>query len=293
MKPTNPSEALGPGVVIPIQGRPIVWLLAAWLIYIIARLPPVFHAAGAMDEQFFSIPGYTVATEGIPRIPFLPAKKRETFFEGADVCLFASPRASLLPSSVLLVHATDQRGGADAGVPEWLLCYSVGLVVGSTSRNTGLDLRDRLYLVRCLAPFDVHRDDRSPRSSMYRLRLDRSLVVMALAEFPEVEHAHSGRRALWTRTTFPSLCDGLLPSSWLLDLGKKWIDRSTHPTRLGTYLHLHRRIRSLAAVDSQLSGTIPKPVLQQRTGAFRSWDPRTYALSLALFSIPLGKAVGV
>ncbi len=134
------------------QGRPIVWLLAAWLIYIIARLPPVFHAAGAMDEQFFSIPGYTVATEGIPRIPFLPAKKRETFFEGADVCLFALPpalhycqapfywfmpltnAAARMPAflsgffAILLVWLLARQ----AGIPDWI--SGIGCILFAVSR---------------------------------------------------------------------------------------------------------------------------------------------------------------
>lgn len=55
------------------------------------RLPALVHQPGMQDEQWFAVPGLTVLEEGIPRIPYLPTRRRETLFENADVCLMALP----------------------------------------------------------------------------------------------------------------------------------------------------------------------------------------------------------
>jgi hypothetical protein len=69
----------------------ILALVSAVLLFTIARYPMVTHAPGQMDEQWFAVPGLTVWREGIPRIPYCPTRRRETFFENADKCLFALP----------------------------------------------------------------------------------------------------------------------------------------------------------------------------------------------------------
>ena len=71
----------------------VLGLLFPILIFLLLRVPFVIHAAGQMDEQWFSVPGWTVWNEGIPRIPYCPTRVRETFFENADKCLFALPPA--------------------------------------------------------------------------------------------------------------------------------------------------------------------------------------------------------
>ncbi|MCA9193926.1 MAG: hypothetical protein KDB03_19275 [Planctomycetales bacterium] len=60
-------------------------------IFVLLRLPAMVHLPGGQDEQFFSVPGYTVWQCGIPRIPYLPTKNRSTFFENADRCLMTLP----------------------------------------------------------------------------------------------------------------------------------------------------------------------------------------------------------
>jgi hypothetical protein len=61
--------------------------------YLAFRLPFVLKQPGGQDEQLFSVPGYTVATEGIPRIPYYPARNPECFFYRTDECQFALPPA--------------------------------------------------------------------------------------------------------------------------------------------------------------------------------------------------------
>jgi len=60
-------------------------------LYILLHIPAVFHAPGGQDEHWFSVPGLTVWKEGIPRIPYVPTRNRETFFENTDKCLMALP----------------------------------------------------------------------------------------------------------------------------------------------------------------------------------------------------------
>ncbi len=60
-------------------------------IFTVLRLPGILHQPGGQDEQFFAVPGYTVWHEGIPRIPYYPARARATFFENVDRCLMALP----------------------------------------------------------------------------------------------------------------------------------------------------------------------------------------------------------
>ena len=68
-----------------------VWLLVPVAVFVVLRLPLVVHQPGGQDEQVFSVPGYTVSREGIPRVPYLPTRNRDTFYENADKCLMALP----------------------------------------------------------------------------------------------------------------------------------------------------------------------------------------------------------
>ncbi len=49
------------------------------------------HLSGQMDEQWFAVPGLTMWKEGVPRIPYCPTRRRETYFENADKCIMALP----------------------------------------------------------------------------------------------------------------------------------------------------------------------------------------------------------
>lgn len=71
------------------------WIALALIIggYFVFRLPFVLRQPGGQDEQLFSVPGYTVAKEGIPRIPYYPARNPQCFFYKTDECQFALPPA--------------------------------------------------------------------------------------------------------------------------------------------------------------------------------------------------------
>ena len=117
-----------------------LWLLVPIGIFTVLRLPAVIHQSGGQDEQFFAVPGYTVWNEGIPRIPYFPARERSTFFENADRCLMA------LPPGLFYVQAPFfglfSAGYPTARIPLFLaalvaiaLMYALARVFGSSSMN--------------------------------------------------------------------------------------------------------------------------------------------------------------
>ena len=82
-------------------GRGCLLLLLG--LFVLLRLPALLHQAGGQDEQFFSIPGWTVYREGVPRIPYLPSRNRATFFENARPMLDGVATGLVLcPSPFLL-----------------------------------------------------------------------------------------------------------------------------------------------------------------------------------------------
>ncbi|QDT54124.1 hypothetical protein Pan44_21510 [Caulifigura coniformis] len=69
----------------------IAWLLVILAVYAAFRVPFVLKQLGGQDEQLFAPPGLTVAREGVPRIPFYPARHPDAFFYKADEAVFALP----------------------------------------------------------------------------------------------------------------------------------------------------------------------------------------------------------
>ena len=61
------------------------------ILFIGLRLPPILHQSGTTDEEWFAIPGLTVAREGVPRVPYARATAQSSMFLGADQLLFAMP----------------------------------------------------------------------------------------------------------------------------------------------------------------------------------------------------------
>lgn len=60
---------------------------------IAVRLPVILCSPGAMDEDWFAVPGWTVAKSGIPKIPYMGGEDRQGFTWKADVALLAMPPA--------------------------------------------------------------------------------------------------------------------------------------------------------------------------------------------------------
>ncbi|WP_437203639.1 glycosyltransferase family 39 protein [Planctomicrobium sp. SH664] len=91
-------NTLAPSAAPPEPGqrsipRDLAWLALFAALFLLLRIPAMFCQPGGMDEDWFAIPGWTVAHEGIPRVPFAPERNPESYFWEVDTMLFALPPA--------------------------------------------------------------------------------------------------------------------------------------------------------------------------------------------------------
>ena len=71
------------------------WVLAAIVVFFVAiRATVVICAPGGQDEEWYGIPGLTIAQEGVPRVPYSRATSENSVFYGADQVLYAQPPLS-------------------------------------------------------------------------------------------------------------------------------------------------------------------------------------------------------
>jgi hypothetical protein len=115
------------------------WGLAAIIVgFLILRLPFVLYQPGGQDEQLFSVPGYTIATEGIPRIPYYPGRQPGHFFYRADEIMLEMPPALfyLQAPFYLMFSGSNLPGRLPsllAGVVAILLIDALGRRVAGTA----------------------------------------------------------------------------------------------------------------------------------------------------------------
>jgi 4-amino-4-deoxy-L-arabinose transferase-like glycosyltransferase len=76
-----------------IAALPWAAMVVIALAFLAARGPQLWLQAGGQDEDWFAVPGWTVAREGVPRAPYAPYERRESAFYRADAALFALPPA--------------------------------------------------------------------------------------------------------------------------------------------------------------------------------------------------------
>jgi len=88
---TDGAQQVAASIETGPRPRAVTWLLAIIVVYTAFRVPFVLKQLGGQDEQLFAPPGLTVAREGIPRIPFYPARHPDAFFYKADEAVFALP----------------------------------------------------------------------------------------------------------------------------------------------------------------------------------------------------------
>lgn len=126
-----------------------VWLAVPIALFVVLRLPHVVHAPGFQDEHWFSVPGWTVWNEGIPRIPYVPTRERSTFFENADRCLMALPPALFYTQAPF--HAVFSPGYPTSRIPLFLGALgSIGFLFGF-ARWLGASLAASLLVTTLLA----------------------------------------------------------------------------------------------------------------------------------------------
>ncbi len=102
-------------------------LLAAFLA---ARLPPILRQAGGPDEEWYAVPGLTVAREGVPRVPYARATDPGSVFLGAERLLFAMPPLSFYAQAPFFLvlpptYATARLASVAAGCAAILLIHAI------------------------------------------------------------------------------------------------------------------------------------------------------------------------
>ncbi|MHB8897842.1 MAG: ArnT family glycosyltransferase [Thermoguttaceae bacterium] len=66
-------------------------LVVICALFLALRVPLMYRQPGGTDEGDFSVPGYTILREGVPRIPYVPARDAKGFFYRADEVLLLLP----------------------------------------------------------------------------------------------------------------------------------------------------------------------------------------------------------
>jgi hypothetical protein len=105
-------------------------------IYVVIRWPFLIHTSGGQDEHWFSVPGYLVWQEGIPRVPYLPTRNRESLFENADRCLMALPPALFYVQAPF--HALFEPGYPTSRLPSFLGAIASIALLFFVSRRLGV-----------------------------------------------------------------------------------------------------------------------------------------------------------
>lgn len=106
-------------------------LMALLVITAGLRLPVIYCQPGGQDEEVYAIPGYTVAREGIPRVPYFPSRDPDSVLYKADECLFAEPPASFYWQGLFFlvfppVYGTARLASLVAGLIAIGLTYELG-----------------------------------------------------------------------------------------------------------------------------------------------------------------------
>jgi len=135
-------------------------LLALGLIFLVWRVPVMYLDPGGQDEDFYAVPGLTILQDGIPRLPHVPARNRESAFYRADEILYAEPPLyfyyqaafyAVLPD----LYGTGRLASGVAGlllmVLMALLARRLGATVGATLWGVGLFSICRWFFFHAIA----------------------------------------------------------------------------------------------------------------------------------------------
>ena len=110
-------------------------LVAILLAFLALRLPTALRQGGATDEEWYAIPGLTVAREGIPRVPYSRATEPGSVFLGADRLLLAMPPLSFYAQAPFFAVGPVGCGTARlasllAGCAAIVLVYAIARALG-------------------------------------------------------------------------------------------------------------------------------------------------------------------
>ncbi len=131
---TSPATSGDSGPRPRVTGRGV--LFAAIVVFTVLRLPVLLHAPGGQDEEWYAVPGLTIAQQGVPRVPYSRASEPGSVFRGADEMLFAQPPLSFYAQAPFFLVLEDNY--ATARLASFLAgCFSIGLTFAIAQRLTG------------------------------------------------------------------------------------------------------------------------------------------------------------
>ncbi len=108
------------------------------LAFLLARCPTAWHAPASQDEEWYGVPGLTVAREGIPRVPYCRAREEGSVFNGAEQILFAQPPLSFYVQSPFFAVLPPGYGAARVSSLA-AACLAIVLVFAIGRHLTGDD----------------------------------------------------------------------------------------------------------------------------------------------------------
>ncbi len=76
------------------------------------RLLPILMLPAGQDEEWYGVPGLTIASEGIPRVPYVRTTDEQSVMLGAETMLFAQPPLAFYAQAPFYWLFTDTCGTA-------------------------------------------------------------------------------------------------------------------------------------------------------------------------------------
>jgi hypothetical protein len=127
----NNAAAIGPSTCVFGSRRSRLILAGIVLLFLVVRVPLIYRQAGGQDEHLFAVPGWTVAREGVPRIPYVPGRDPASVFYRADEALFALPPAYFYWQALFFLvlpagYGTARLASVVAGLIAVVLVYLLG-----------------------------------------------------------------------------------------------------------------------------------------------------------------------
>ncbi|NUQ62828.1 MAG: glycosyltransferase family 39 protein [Pirellulales bacterium] len=128
-RPCPPNPQYGRRNSIPRRSLLIMAGVAA--VFLAVRVPLMYRQCGGNDEDWFSVPGWTVAHEGIPRVPYAPSRDPRCAFYRVDEAMFGLPPAYFYWQAPFFLALPDGYGTARlasgvAGLIAVWLVYRLG-----------------------------------------------------------------------------------------------------------------------------------------------------------------------
>ncbi len=126
---SNPTHS--PSIIGYHRSFVAVTLLLILTTFFAIRLPLAISNNGEVDEDWFTVPGWTVLQEGLPRIPYAPDRDLKGVFYRADELLYSIPPAFFYYEAVFFAifppgYATARLASMVAGAVTLVCVYWLG-----------------------------------------------------------------------------------------------------------------------------------------------------------------------